>query len=145
MVFNYKKLLELHKQSGEKSIDFSRAIFGKESSLGPTYFKGKTEINTRHLEAMVRHYNVSYDYFFDDSTASHINIGNAVAHNRVGVGNVNINDDVKFLRQAMCKLEDEIKDKDEMINWLKGQINVLTELLKNSSNCLQKSEPKMGQ
>lgn len=91
---------------------------------------------------MVRHYNVSYDYFFDDSTASHINIGNVVAHNRVGVGNVNINDDVKFLRQAMCKLEDEIKDKDEMINWLKGQINVLTELLKNSSNCLQKSEPK---
>ena len=96
MVFNYKKLLELHKQSGEKSIDFSRAIFGKESSLGPTYFKGKTEINTRHLEAMVRHYNVSYDYFFDDSTASHINIGNVVAHNRVGVGNVNINDDVKY-------------------------------------------------
>lgn len=42
----------------------------------------------------------------------------------------------------MYKLEDEIKDKDEMINWLKGQINVLTELLKNSSNCLQKSEPK---
>lgn len=145
MVFNYKKLLELHKQSGEKSIDFSRAIFGKDSSLGPTYFKGKTEINTRHLEAMVRHYNVSYDYFFDDSTCNHLSIGNVVSHNRLGVGNLNINDDVKLLRQTVCKMQDEIHDKDEMINWLKNQIDVLTALLRDCSKSSKKSETEMGQ
>ena len=97
MAFNYKKLLELHKLSGERSIDFSRAIFGDNSSLGPTYFKGKTEINTRHLEKMV------------------------------------------------TRLEKEISDKDEMINWLRRQCDVLSGLLNHPRKDSPESETGMGQ
>ena len=146
MVFNYKKLQQLHKLSGERSIDFSRAIFGKNSTLGPTYFNGKTEINTRHLEAMVHHYNVPFDYFFDDSqSSSTTNLGNIVSHNRLGVGNLNINNDVKLLQQTICRLEKEIKEKDDMINWLKYQCDVFSELLKKASSGISVSGTEVGQ
>ncbi len=146
MTFNSKKLLELHKQSGERSVDFSRAIFGKNSSLGPTYFNGKTEINTRHLEAMVRHYNVPFEYFFDDAQAgSTTNMGNIVSHNRLGVGNLNINNDVKLLQQTICRLEKELAEKNEMIDWLKNQFNNLSEMLKESRQGTAKSETEVGQ
>lgn len=146
MAFNYKKLLELHKLSGERSIDFSRAIFGDNSSLGPTYFKGKTEINTRHLEKMVVHYNVPFDYFFDESQSPQSsNIGNIVSHNRLGVGNLNINNDVKLLQQTITRLEKEISDKDEMINWLRRQCDVLSGLLKDPRKDSPESETEMGQ
>lgn len=146
MTFNYKKLQELHKQSGERSVDFSRAIFGKNSSLGPTYFNGKTEINTRHLEAMVHHYNVPFEYFFDDpQTSTTTNMGNIVSHNRLGVGNLNINNDVKLLQQTICRLEKELAEKNEMISWLKAQFNNLSELLKDSRQNIVKSETEVGQ
>ncbi len=146
MTFNYKKLQELHKKSGERSIDFSRAIFGKNSSLGPTYFNGKTEINTRHLEAMVQHYNVPFDYFFDTpQQGTTTNIGNMVSHNELGVGNLNINNDVKLLQQTICRLEKEIAEKNDMINWLKNQFNVLSDLLKESRSAASVSETEVGQ
>lgn len=146
MVFDYKKLQELHRRSGERSIDFSRAIFGKNSSLGPTYFNGKTEINTRHLEAMVHHYNVPFDYFFDTpQPGTATNIGNMVSHNELGVGNLNINNDVKLLQQTICRLEKEIAEKNDMINWLKSQFNVLSDMLKDSRHSASHSETEVGQ
>lgn len=67
MAFKFEKLALLHEKSGEKSIDFARAIFGAGSKLGMEYFRDKDSISTKHLELLCEHYNVPMTYFFDDS------------------------------------------------------------------------------
>ena len=70
---------------------------------------------------------------------------NIVSHNRLGVGNLNINNDVKLLQQTICRLEKELAEKNEMISWLKAQFNNLSELLKDSRQNIVKSETEVGQ
>lgn len=130
MAFNYQKLVDIHNQSGEKSIDFARAIFGGDSKLGPEYFKGKESISTRHLELLCAHFNVPMNFFFDDTPVPVYNkIGNMVTANQVGVGNVNINSNVEYLKKTIAQLEKTIADKDEQIRWLKEQWEFLTKHL----------------
>jgi len=133
MSFSYQKLVQAHKASGERSLDFAHAIFGPESKLGPEYFKGKEGINTVHLEKMCAHFNLPMNYFFDDTPISAYNIGNIVRNNQVGVGNVNINNDVEHLKDTIKQLKDVIEDKDEQIKWLKSQWDAMLKTFQSLS------------
>lgn len=134
MSFNYQKLVQAHKASGERSLDFAHAIFGPESKLGPEYFKGKEGINTVHLEKMCEHFNLPMSFFFDDTPISAYNkIGNIVRNNQVGVGNVNINNDVEQLKETIEQLKAVISDKDEQIKWLKSQWDAMLKTFQSLS------------
>jgi hypothetical protein len=131
MSFSYQKLVQAHKASGEKSIDFAHAIFGPDSKLGPEYFKTKKSISTFHLERMCAHFKLPMNYFFDETPISVYNIGNVVKNNGVGVGNVNINNDVEHLKETIKQLESVIEDKNEQIKWLKSQWDSVLKTFQN--------------
>lgn len=122
MSFSYQKLVEAHKASGAKSIEFAHAVFGPDSKLGPEYFKGKESISTAHLERICALYQLPMTYFFDDTPITAYNhIGNIIRGNQVGVGNLNINNDVEHLKETIAQLRSVIQDKDSQIQWLKNQ------------------------
>lgn len=134
MGFIYQKVEELHRKSGEKAIDFSRAIFGPKSKLGLQYFNGKDSISTKHLERLSRHFNVPLSYFFDDSCVMVTHIGNVVKENKIGVGNLNTNQDVKNLEETIKHLRETIADKNEQIQWLRGQLDAMVKSIGTSQN-----------
>lgn len=132
MSFKYEKVQELHKASGEKSKDFARAIFGPNSKLGPEYFNGKESISTHHLELLCAHFHVPITFFFDDTPTTVYNqIGNIVKDNDLGIGNVNINNDVAHLQETIKHLESVIRDKDGQIKWLKTQWDAMLKTFSN--------------
>jgi hypothetical protein len=132
MSFNYQKLVNIHKASGEMSKDFAHAIFGTKSKLGPEYFEGKDSISTHHLELLCNHYHVPMNFFFDNSPLpQQITIGNVVKNNTLGVGNVNINSDVDQLNNIIKELKISLADKDNQLSWLKKQYEILMETLSN--------------
>lgn len=135
MTFSYQKLVQAHKASGERSLDFAHAIFGPESKLGPEYFKDREGISTVHLERMCAHFNLPMSYFFDDTPiTAYSHIGNVVRNNQVGVGNVNINNDIPYLKETIAQLKDTIADKDEQIKWLKCTYDILLKTFQTLSS-----------
>ena len=136
MAFVSSRVEELHKQSGEKAIEFSRAIFGQTSKLGPTYFRGKTSISTAHLEKLCLHFHVPMSFFFDGPVITENRVENIVTHNGVGVGNVNISNNLSYLQEVIEQQKSQLSDKDLQIEWLKKQHESLLAALKcvNAAN-----------
>lgn len=132
MKYNYHKVEELYRSSGEKSIEFSRAIFGPKSKLGPQYFFNRKSITTLQLEKLANHYKVSiFDFFTDtDSKDKNMNISTIVHHNNVE--NVTIGSDVESLKQNIEYLQQIIKDKEDQINWFKNQWDYLIKTFQTS-------------
>lgn len=122
MAFNYAKLLDLHRKSGERMRDFTVDIFPEGSKLGISYFN-KDKISSDHLELICKHYNVPMDYFFDDmphpAPMTHSSI---VSNNQVGDGNVNMVNTLDTLKMANEELKKDIEWYRNRIEWLENLI-----------------------
>ena len=124
--------------SRESVRDFSTAIFGENSKLGPWYFTKRKSITTDVLEKLCKHFDVNPDVFFDFCDG--ININSVISDNKVG--NININYDIKYLQTTIDHLNKVIRDKEEQIDFLKNQNKAYWEFISSFST---KNDAKLGQ
>ncbi len=131
-MFNPQKILELQRQSGKKTSDFSQAIFGS-PSMGPRYFLDKDKISSEHLEKLCKYYSVPMETFFTDLPDC-CKLANAQS----APAETSRESYVKYdaLMAEIDGLKEMLKMKDTAIGFLNSHIDSLKETisLMNKSN-----------
>lgn len=139
MGFNFEKLQALHKRSRHSQSEVMVDVFGYNNKEGLAYFKNRKDIKVDHLLKLAKHYHVSVYDLLDDDDNYQFNFGtndvdNVVQNNNIGVGNVNINNDVKHLKETIKQLNKVIEDKNNMIEWLKQNFDNFVNLMKTKES-----------
>lgn len=131
-MFKPQKIMELQRESGKKTSDFSQAIFGS-PSMGPRYFLDKDKISSEHLERLCEYFGVPMETFFT-GLPDCCKLTNAQSV----PGETSQESYVKYdaLMSEIEALKEMLKMKDTAIGYLNSHIDSLKETiaLMNKSN-----------
>ena len=131
-MFKPQKIMELQRESGKKTSDFSQAIFGS-PSMGPRYFLDKDKISSEHLERLCKYFGVPMETFFT-GLPDCCKLTNAQSV----PGETSQEPYVKYdaLMSEIEALKEMLKMKDTAIGYLNSHIDSLKETiaLMNKSN-----------
>ncbi len=131
-MFKPQKIMELQRESGKKTSDFSQAIFGS-PSMGPRYFLDKDKISSEHLERLCEYFGVPMETFFT-GLPDCCKLTNAQSV----PGETSHESYVKYdaLMSEIEALKEMLKMKDTAIGYLNSHIDSLKETiaLMNKSN-----------
>lgn len=139
MGFNFGKLKAIHDKSRELQSDVMVDVLGYAQKEGLNYFKVRKDIKVEQLVKLAKHYHVSIYDLLDDTdnemlSVNPTDVDNLVQNNNIGVGNVNINNDVKHLKETIKQLNKVIEDKNNMIEWLKQNFDNFVNLMKTKES-----------
>lgn len=133
MAFNYQKLVELHRISGETQTEFSMAIFANSKKMPVKYFEGRDSISTAHLELMCQHYQVPLDTLITNPNIP--KSGNASYNSGTRIGTMNSQGNSRqYFTMASEKakmLEDQLEAANRQIEYLQQQNRDLTAILRS--------------
>lgn len=133
MTFNYQKLVELHRISGETQTEFSMAIFTNSKKMPVKYFEGRDSISTAHLELMCEHYQVPLDVLISNPNIP--KAGNVSYNNGTRIGTMNSQGNSRqYFNMASEKvkmMEEQLESANKQIEYLQQQNRDLTAILRS--------------
>lgn len=145
MAFNYQKLVQLHRMSGETQTEFSAAIFGKSKKMELRYFD-RPSISTQHLEMMCLHYHVPMETFFD--TVGLPSVSSYAGKGGIGIGNFNAHDhsrqSIGAQSEKITLLEQQLESANKQVDYLQEQNRTLSEILRSVTVGTQKSHSSIS-